>query len=137
MGFTNYGLTECRMLLKGKEVIAGIKTNEVPGSTMKSKREYLHTAKVDAVRGLVDKAGFICVLDRPGQMLVVPTGHMLLASVAETACSLRWSLAGVGDDAKKVHDSVSMLLLSYPDLATTTYGAWRDHLAAEMVVGLK
>ena len=79
MGCNPYGIFEIRYLQEGGYCIAGVRMDKVQGSSLKEK-----IARVCSEPGAIAftkdamESGFCCWHDEPGQLVVIPPGHIIL-----------------------------------------------------------
>ena len=85
-------LPECRLMIKGASVCAGVHISHVDGGTLATKIRTLSEMGLQDYLQLMSQHGFMVKME-PGSFLMVPAGHMLTTFVMGDAAAegLRWS----------------------------------------------
>ena len=75
-----YGLTQCRLLDRGVQRIAGINLANVPGFSVTAKMTYLKQLSKPDVETLVTKTGFANHNTKPNSkhLVVIPSNYLVL-----------------------------------------------------------
>ena len=116
-----YGMSECRMILSGKELVVGVPLDEAKAlSTQISHFQRLNGNELSTF--LESSPNFAMVL-APGHMAVLPSGYLYRFYRPSATVALRWSFAPPmwKDETKRVHLTVSSSLESFPGLSKTKY----------------
>jgi hypothetical protein len=112
---------ECRMVFVGAEVVFGIGIDEVPGTSTKDKRSWLHNAAKADLGTLIKDKGWL--LQHDGTSLVmIPSGVITVVISTEEVFGLRWSVSSDVQDTARVKRSLSMLLDSFPEMKNASFG---------------
>lgn len=79
---TPHCLPECRITLEGSELLVGIPRAEITGTTHKEKIQAVSTMDTQAVIAKAQDSGGFWVKTVPGHLLIIPSGFLVLASLA-------------------------------------------------------
>ena len=127
VGFTPFCMSEVRMLMHGKMVVAGIPYDAVPGDNAKQKRQLLLCNTIDGMRELINTAGgFLMQLSDVGA-IQIPSGFMVIMGATEECIGLRWSSAGDDRDKDRVAHLLAQFLASFPELRNPSHGLYQLH----------
>ena len=144
-GLPAYGVTQAVYLLGGVCSMFGAPVSTLAGETIKQKVDGLiskdsGTFLLDRLSCDATRDGALCIKHKsPGSTVLIPAGHIFVICGSHTdkddgVTALRWSLLDTSfrKELEVVHESVNMLLGSYPDLAAHNYKSWQD-LVAELI----
>ena len=115
VGYPAYGTSEVRVVISGSLVYAGVKTEAVPGSTLKEQRELLYTASRVELEELIKKDGWITEVEA-GQGILVPTGCITMM-LCPSVCTfgVTWHTFADQQDKLRAMRQLSQLLDEYSE----------------------
>ena len=97
IGHTPFVSMEVRVVLSGSFAFVGIATDSVAGEGVKQKRETLYKMAGKNMMDLVKSDGWICEV-KENQMIVVPTGCVIVMLAAELSHGIGWCLSADKND---------------------------------------
>ena len=121
IGATPFGCMEARLVLSGEEAMMGVAYEKIPGDDFKHKRNWLWTASVEQLEIAIKDSGFY-VVNKPPQLLVVPSGFMTSSFSEGGAFGVRWSLSSDASDTTRVRYMLQQLLSSHPEMRGPSLG---------------
>ena len=117
IGTSQFGCTECRIMLEGSEVLVGVPFEKVPGTSFKDKRLNVTRMTVDDITTMVrDNGGFSIKLSADDDLCaIIPSGFLLIS--ASTHCKyLRWNISSDAQDSIRVKIMLKELLHDFPEM---------------------
>ena len=122
VGFPAYGASEVRVVLSGSLVYCGVKTEAVPGDTLKKQRELLYNASRVELEELIKKDGWIAEVGA-GQGILVPTGFITMM-LCPSVCTfgLSWHSYADQQDKLRAMRQLSQLTDEYSECRTPQTG---------------
>ena len=98
-------MPEVRLYLAGREIVMAFRYAEVPGTNFAQKIGYINSLALDKASTFAEKTGFTSDLRTPGQLLIIPAGHLVL-TVTDPKCKeaefVRWSFS-TDPKLKQIH----------------------------------
>ena len=126
------GSMEARMVFDGTITYFGLPVDEVPGRTLRDKREWLMQANVADLTKMVKEKGWACKHDHT-HLMVIPSGFIVVQMCDELCYGLRWSMGSDARDSLRVKSMLKLMVDSYPELGNqsqphSTFMAFLDHI---------
>jgi hypothetical protein len=120
-GWTDFAVMEARVFVSGKHVIAGVRTERIPGEDLAEKRKIMSEMPADNLRALIADGGFFWRFDEDeaeqnGQrLIVIPTGFFILQA-AEGSSFVRWGLTADDRDIGRTKLALQQMTQAFPEL---------------------
>ena len=132
VGFPPHGAMVCRLQLSGSSILAGIPVDKIPGGDLKAKRRGLiNVQEQELVALLAD--GFFATL-KSGDLLITPTGFIVLECTESTSVGLWWTVSSDDADARRCLHQLQQMIEAYPEVrqASTGFVQFKDFLAGSL-----
>ena len=107
---------EGRLLLEGTEHIFGIKTDLVPGNSIREKKAFLYTMSSEFLNDALSSSQAFFYILLPGIMFTIPSDYMVCVASATNTKGVRWSLSADDNDSARVKKVLTAVLASFPEL---------------------
>jgi hypothetical protein len=133
IGFAPFCAMECRYLIEGELITIGIDPQRVDGDCLKDMRRILLTMSADKLCAYFMLHGAWTVTAKAGELVVIPTGVILLQIASASTIGLRWGLASDVNDKLRCLGQLTMLVDDFPELrsATTGYVQFKEFLSRQ------
>ena len=132
-GYNPNCLCEAKAVIAGALFIGCFRVEAVPGKTFRDKRAMLLNASSDQLSVLLkDERSMLCRVP-PGQVLVIPSGFLVVITTEKETYGLRWGISADDSDTERVGQNVVYMMQAYPALAQRAGGVtkqWHDFLFA-------
>ena len=112
---------EARLLLQGELHTFGIPARAIPGKDLREKRLFLTSCAQTDLESLVRTGGFSAA-QAAGQVLVVPSGYLMVYIALTDIVGLRWAVGGDHRDSGRVCVMVDDALTSFTELQGADMG---------------
>ena len=118
-GWTDLGMCSAQLFLEGRCAIMGLRTDRVPGQTLREKRENVLRSDAQTLSTLLADGGWYVRIesgvsvDTGRCLLAVPTGFMLLQA-GDKCRSLRWPFVADQADITRAKSCLQGLMDSFP-----------------------
>ena len=112
---------EARLAISGSAMYTfGVPSRAVPGEDLYSKRLYVSGCNADDLGGIL-RSGFV-VKQTPGQLVVVPSGFLVIMAGADDCIGLRWPIGGDHREVARVSNYIDDALTSFTELTPRELG---------------
>jgi len=123
---TNYCMTEARLIFEEGSIVMGTPWGMLKGHTAEEKRVAYLQMTVDDAIALLEHGSWV-VKAEVGDVLVIPSGH-LIVSASPTGCTyLRWCVGGDNVDCSRAREMLSHMMVAFPELKAAQHGYLQLH----------
>jgi hypothetical protein len=124
ISFTSFCCIEARLLLEGSIHMLGFPPEQLPGSSVKEKREMLSSTTIDDLAKLVKTTNGFYALVETNDLIVVPSAWLVITigNGGEGSMGVRWCMSADSADDLRVLGAVQGLLASFPELKNPSQG---------------
>ena len=131
VGYTHMCCCECRVMLKGDEVIMCFSPESIAGITIKDKRKNIFAMTIDDVKRALNRGGFLIAHDSTN-IAVLPSGYIYV-TCSSVSRGLRWSFSSDEADTQRVKMDLTLLIQCCPEFGNSSTGysqllAWLNFL---------
>ena len=122
---------EARFLLEGEMIVAGVPlTTDVGRCDFKDLRRQIWNATIDDLDGLIKNGGWLCK-QSAGDLVVCPSGFLIIMIPVETCFGLRWAMSSDNMDTERCKLYLNEVIAKFPEISnpSTGYGQWLKWLS--------
>jgi hypothetical protein len=115
-------LMEARLMIEGEQLILGIPISPDSGRLpLKELRKRIHMATIDSLKPMLEQGGF-CIKQTAGEIVVLPTGFLIVQISLSQVWCLRWSLSSDSACTQRTCMFLDEFLASYPEASMPSTG---------------
>ena len=118
---SQFCMTEARVVLLGSQLVFGMPIDKINGDNAAEKRACLEHMTIDQLTHLFEVArGWITKLN-PGDMLLIPSGHMVVCGSTEGSVTLRWAVSGDDPECSRVREMLKAQMDAFSELRSPVH----------------
>lgn len=132
-----YGIGDIRIGLTGKTALIVLPLGKCPGATCLAKVKFLEEATMEQLAELIDKGAHRMLLTAGTLVAIPPCSIVLALNVgADDSQLLRWGSMPIDKKVTQtIYDTISSLVIDYPELEAHGYTKWQEYLGEMLTNG--